>query len=331
MVVAIVAAAVPSAASASPKQTPPPGAGRGGVDYQQGEMHFGADSSAGGGGATVGAEADIRLDALVPTTPAGGDGSPTYAGPPEDGGGGSGSNAGAPYRCRYVATGRESSSGLIEMSRNCGTAARSGLGGGWYQTLDIVFADPAAPAAEPEPATPVALVDPAVLATSARRSLSFPPPVPRSSPSLETGTYAQLPTYFWIDGWAPVSASASAGPVTATVTATPLHQEWQVRDAVRGETEAVSCEGPGQPHDATEGAEEPRPACGWTPRHSSAGQPAEGGSADEPCFPTTVTVAWDVTWTSNLPGSGGELGAGTSSADVCLVVAEVQAVVSGDG
>jgi hypothetical protein len=171
MVAAVIAAAlVPAgAARAAPAQTPEQAAGRGAVDYQQGEMHLGADNSSSDGGATVGAEAAVRLDALTRVGTGGDDGRRTSAGPDHSGGGGGGSNAGAPYRCRYVETGRQSRSGLIEMTRHCGTAARTGLGGGWYQTLDTVFVDPAAPPADPEaPPAPPPLVDPAVLAAVAR-------------------------------------------------------------------------------------------------------------------------------------------------------------------
>src|SRR5918996_663602 len=51
-----------------------------------------------------------------------------------------------------------------------------------------------------------------------------------------------------------------------------------------------------------------------------------GGVRGEACFPTTVTLAWDVGWGSNI-GAGGTLGEGSSSVELCLVVAELQAVV----
>jgi hypothetical protein len=191
---------------------------------------------------------------------------------------------------------------------------------------NIVSADPSTWAPPPE-GSPAPLIDPAVLAAAARSRLAFPPPVPRTSPALDNGTYAQLPTAFWVDGWETASSSATAGPVTATVTARPVSQDWRIRDGLRGEGESVVCDGPGGPPLAS-GQAGP---CGWTPRHSSAGQTARGGSANEPCFPVTVTVTWDVAWTANVPAAGGSLGEGTSSADTCLVVAEVQAVASGTG
>jgi hypothetical protein len=173
---------------------------------------------------------------------------------------------------------------------------------------------------------PPPLIDPAFLAATARSRLAFPPPVPRTSPGLDTGTYAQLSTAFWVEGWQDASSSATAGPVTATVTARPVSQEWQIRDALRGDSESVVCEGPGRPPAGGEPG-----VCSWTPRHSSAGQSGRGGLGNEPCFPATVTVTWGVAWRANVPGAGGSLGEGTSSTDTCLVVAEIQAVVSETG
>jgi hypothetical protein len=138
-----------------------------------------------------------------------------------------------------------------------------------------------------------------------------------------------LPTFFFVENWGDVSGQATAGPVTATVTATPVRQTWEIRDTFRGGTETVSCEGPGAAFDPSRPLEDQLPpACGWTPWHSSAGQRQHGGVRGEACFPTTVTLAWDVSWGSNI-GAGGTLGEGASSTELCLVVAELQAVVDG--
>jgi hypothetical protein len=170
------------------------------------------------------------------------------------------------------------------------------------------------------PGTPVD-VDPAVLAGMAREWLEFPAPAGDTSPPLATGTVAQLPTYLWIDNWAAVSRTATAGPVRATVTATPVRQTWSIDGA-----QVASCDGPGAAVAA--GAAAPPHACGWTPEHSSAGQRNRSASG-EPCFNVTVTMAWDVSWTSNVVGGVQPLPGGTSSSVACVVVAEVQAVVSG--
>jgi hypothetical protein len=165
--------------------------------------------------------------------------------------------------------------------------------------------------------------DPADLAAMAREWLEFPSPAGDTSPPLATGTVAQLPTYLRIDNWDPVSRTATAGPVNATVTATPVRQTWSVDGH-----QVASCAGPGVEVEA--GATAPAEACGWTPQHSSAGQRARS-DAGEPCFTVTVTLTWDVSWTSNAAPGVHELPQGTSQSTACVVVAEVQAVVSGDG
>jgi hypothetical protein len=172
------------------------------------------------------------------------------------------------------------------------------------------------------PGTPVQ-VDPAALAEMAREWLVFPVPSGETSPPLATGTVAQLPTYVAIDNWAAVSRTATAGPVTATVIATPARQTWRVGGEV-----VVECDGPGVLVEA--GATAPPEACAWTPEHSSAGQPTRSESG-EPCFDVTITLTWDVRWTSTgAGGAGGPLDDGTRSSRTCIVVAEVQAVVSGE-
>jgi hypothetical protein len=171
------------------------------------------------------------------------------------------------------------------------------------------------------PGTPVN-VDPEVLAEMAREWLVFPSPAGDTSPPLATGTVAQLPTFLRIENWDDVSRTATAGPVEATVTARPVRQAWSIDGQVVAE-----CNRPGVLVEA--GAEPPPEACGWTPEHSSAGQRGRSESG-EPCFNVTVTMTWDVSWTSNVVDGVQALPAGTSSSNACVVVAEVQAVVSGE-
>jgi hypothetical protein len=168
-------------------------------------------------------------------------------------------------------------------------------------------------------------VSPEALAQLARSRLQVPTPSGDVSPSIGVGTQAQMATYFWLDNWPAVgagpSASASAGGVTVTATATPVSHTWWIRDSVRG-TFPVRCgAGPGAAYSGT-GAP-PAGACVWTPQHSSAGQSSTHSVTGEPCFAATVTVVWNVAW------SGGDLGNLATHANTCIVVHEIQAVVSG--
>lgn len=170
-------------------------------------------------------------------------------------------------------------------------------------------------------------IDPEVLMQMAYETLEFPAPSGATNPSIATGTVAQLDTYFWVDNWAAVSESASAGPVTATVTATPVTQTWTIEDSIRG-TQEFSCDGAGVPYDPTSGGAPPDGACVWRPPHSSAGQASRHPETGEPCFTATVTITWGVAWTAAGAAGGGELDPGTSSSSTCLVVDEIQAVVT---
>jgi hypothetical protein len=172
------------------------------------------------------------------------------------------------------------------------------------------------------------LVDPAVLAQMARERMSWPSPAIATSPALDHGTYAQLSTFFHVSNWEAVtSPPATAGAAWATVTATPVSQSWVIQDTYRGTSETITCDGAGALYDESRPYEAQLPApCGWTPAHSSAGQTRTSPHTGEPCFPSSVTLAWDVSWQSNV-APGGPLGEGTSTTSVCLVVAELQATV----
>lgn len=180
---------------------------------------------------------------------------------------------------------------------------------------------------EPSEGGPVALVDPEVLAQRARERMSWPSPTVSTSPPVDQGTYAQLSTFFHVSNWEPVtSPPATAGTAWATVTGTPVSQSWVVHDTYRGTSETITCDEPGSLYDRSLPVDAQTPTCGWTPSHSSDGQSHTSPHRGEPCFPATVTLTWDVSWVSNV-ATGGQLGQGTSSTSVCLVVAELQATV----
>lgn len=159
----------------------------------------------------------------------------------------------------------------------------------------------------------VAAVDPALLAAQARQSIPIPDPVIGFSPSEGGQTFAQLNTWLWVDEgwWQARTATASAGGVTATVTASPSQSSWTTGDGA-----TTTCTGPGvvwRP-----GMAEDATNCSHTYRRSSAGEP--NGS-----FIVTVEVGFDVTWTSNV-GPGGTLAGVTRTASRPLRVGEIQAI-----
>jgi hypothetical protein len=156
-------------------------------------------------------------------------------------------------------------------------------------------------------------VDPRQLAVSARESVAIPTPPLSTSPSADRELYPQMKTWLWVDDswWQPYSATAEAGAVSATVTARPVRSEWSMGDDGR-----TVCAGPGV--EWRRGMSEDDTYCSYTYRRSSAGEP--GGT-----FTLTVTVVFEVTWSSST-GAGGSLGALTRSASTPVRVGEIQAV-----
>ena len=155
--------------------------------------------------------------------------------------------------------------------------------------------------------------DPAALAEEARRTVPIASPAIHTSPDGDRRLYTQVPTWFWVDDawWQPYTVTVTAGRVTTTLTATPRRAVWNT-----GDGGGVNCDGPGvawQPRmsdDAT--------YCKYTYRHSSAGRP-------NGAFPLTLTIEFDVSWSSNVGVAGGLAGV-TRSATRDVEVGEIQAV-----
>ena len=154
------------------------------------------------------------------------------------------------------------------------------------------------------------------LALSARESVAISSPPLATSPSADRELYPQMKTWLWVDNawWQSYSATASAGAVSSTVTARPVRSEWSMGDGGR-----TVCLGPGV--EWSRGMSEDATYCSYTYRRSSAGEP-------EGTFTLTVTVYFEVAWTSNL-GAGGSLGAMTRSASTQVRVGEIQAINTG--
>ena len=162
------------------------------------------------------------------------------------------------------------------------------------------------------------MVDPRELALMARSRLPVPEPQVQTSPPLDLEQIVNMASWLWIENWAPVSRSASAGSVTATVTARPVSHRW-----VFGPGESKECLSPGKPYDYSRPAYEQSTDCSYTFAHSSTIQPDD-------VYHVEVSISWEVSWTSNI-GAGGSLGPVTRSTSLDMVVGEVQALnVSGE-
>jgi hypothetical protein len=150
----------------------------------------------------------------------------------------------------------------------------------------------------------------AELAQQAANAVTVPVPAVRTWPAGETGL-VNLPVWLHVDNWAVMSASASAGGLTATVEAVPVRALWTVG------TEIVVCGDAGT--EWTPGAS--TSSCSYTFRRSSGTDP--GGLA-----PVSVSVVWHLRW-SATDGQVGDLGEVTSPAAAFgLRIEESQALVA---
>ena len=159
-------------------------------------------------------------------------------------------------------------------------------------------------------------VDPAQLATEALQRTPLPEPEITMAPAPDIPQLVNLTTFLWLpaEQWQTASASASAGGVTSTVTATPTRVIWDM-----GQGDTVVCDGPGVPYRPDLPDERQPSDCHFTYRFSSAGAP---GNA----FTVTATLEWETTWSvSGAPG-GGSLGIVRRSASTRVQVAELQTV-----
>lgn len=156
-------------------------------------------------------------------------------------------------------------------------------------------------------------VDPRVVALTARESVAIPAPPISTSPSADDRLYTQVQTWLWLQEqwWTSYSATASAGNVSATVTATPIAAHWDT-----GDGESTTCRGPGVPW--RRGMSDDATYCKHTYTRSSAGE--DGGT-----YTLTATVTFEITWTSNT-GGGGTLEAIERTASREVEVGEIQAV-----
>ena len=219
-------------------------------------------------------------------------------------------NPNQPYGCTYTAG---------------GPSVTASLGVGGPQPGQWVFPVCAGPGvlnpmppfwvsgAQP-PAAVVVQVAPVVVAEQAARQLGLGSPTIEMAPPDGSAQLVGVASWLWIDpaAWRAVSASATAGPVTTTATATPTKVVWNM-----GDGDSVTCDGPGTPYSASD--PNATTACSYT-------WPAPGR------FTVTATVYWSVAWTATGAPGGGNLGVQAGQpAEVPVTVTESQAINTAPG
>ena len=158
------------------------------------------------------------------------------------------------------------------------------------------------------------VVDAARLAQEALQQVPLPAPKIAMAPGGDIPLLVNLPTFLWIDRaqWRPVSASASAGGVTSTVTAVPQRVVWDM-----GQGDSLACNGPGEPYVPSLPDDAQPSDCIFTYRASSA-------RTSDKTFKVTATVEWRVSWTASGAAGGGDLGISRRTSSTPVRVAEIQ-------
>lgn len=162
---------------------------------------------------------------------------------------------------------------------------------------------------------------PAQLAQRAAASFKFPKPSGHRSPSESLKyrgypfSYVNLWLYTWTDPgtWKTMTATASAGGNSATVTAKPTSLTYAPGDGSAG----VSCGGPGRPWVDSDGNNAPSGgACGYRYQQVTSAP-----------ITSTQTITWKITWTGS-GGTSGTLPDQSTSTSGQLQVMQIQTVVT---
>ena len=178
---------------------------------------------------------------------------------------------------------------------------------------------PASGGGGPTPPPP----SPGMLAVQALNRTPLPAPSMSMSPGGDIPLLVNLLTFLWVDPaqWRPVTASASAGGVTSTVTAVPERVVWDM-----GQGDTVTCDGPGAPYVPNLPDDAQPSDCRFTyPASSSSAR-----SADR-TFTVTATVEWHVTWSASGAAGGGDLGTSRRASTTTVRVAELQVLNTRSG
>ncbi|MCX4515941.1 ATP/GTP-binding protein [Streptomyces sp. NBC_01619] len=165
----------------------------------------------------------------------------------------------------------------------------------------------------PEPPTGAG-VDPAVLAQRAVDKMLLRAPEIGITPKPGGKGVVGMPVYLWTEQgpetYGPNTASASAGGLTVTATATVSKIVWTM-----GDGSTVTCTTAGTPYRAAFG-KRPSPDCGH--RYTVPSSTTASGK-----FHVTATSTWTIDWQVNGGGQSGQLTESRDSA-VDITVAEVQ-------
>jgi hypothetical protein len=243
----------------------------------------------------------------------------TVGGGSSGGGGGSGVLPGCYSHIASSAAGRVTY-GLVCPDRG---GYQGGAAAELFGISTITVTDPATGATSTVPATGVVTgsgdtvtIDAETLAERALADLALPAPAVHMSP--DDRQIVGLASWLWISPaqWEPRQVSATAGPVTSTVTVTPVAVIWDMGDGT-----VVTCTQDDMRVYEPRFADTPdATGCSHTHTDSSAGQPDDA-------FTVTAEMTWEVTWEAPAVDDGGVLADQTTTSTSSARVAELQALV----
>ena len=158
-------------------------------------------------------------------------------------------------------------------------------------------------------------------AEQAESAITLPSPVIETNPA---GTaFVNLSTWFWVSSsvWRPFTATATAGGVTSSATATPIRVEFST-----GDGGSVTCDGAGTAYDRSEPSSAQTTACSHIYHSSSVNEQSPDGNPNNAAYTVTATITWSVTWQAIGAPGGGSLPAVTTTSTARLRVEQIESV-----
>ncbi len=180
------------------------------------------------------------------------------------------------------------------------------------------------------PAPPPGGVPAEVLAAQAAAQIALPAPTPATAPPRDIVGLVGIATWLWVDpaAWAPLSATAEAGPVSVTATATPVRTVWDLGEG-HGRR-PVTCNGPGKPYLFHVPDDQQQTGCSYVFQWASDDHRHDTHGEDpDDLYHARASIVWAVTWTATT-GETGALADMTTTTAFDLTIGEIQAVVCYD-
>jgi len=228
----------------------------------------------------------------------------------------SGSGSTTPIVCNYYADGNPDADDLPMVD----TSTLKTGDWVWVSCFDPGTGDPVGTpqrvqwnVGAPPPLQPSA----ANLAQVALGRLAVPLPVVQTWPPGGGTSLVNVPVWLHVGNWSRLTASATAGGLTATITAEPVRAVWDMGE------DSVECDSAGTSFDANVPVDAQNTSCSYTYRHSS-------GTQNDGTYHATGTLVWHLRWNATN-GQGGDLGEISRTSAFTLRVEESQALVVSAG